>query len=190
MRRRYDVVMTEQELQLSTDQTQAFIAGDSAAFQYICDLYGLQLIVFLRNRCRDAQIADDIAQDVWLKAWKARSSFTNTSFRAWIFQIARNTLIDHQRRTSRRKETDGIENADFATEPGEFPQQREAELQALHDCLNEVGSDFVQALRMRLIEEKSTSEIAAEIGQTAGTVYSRIDRGKKQLKPCIEGKLA
>ena len=177
-------------LDLTTQQTQAFVNGDAAAFQHLCEMFGCQIVAFLRNRCRDPQTADDIAQEVWLKAWKARADFKNDSFRGWVFQIARRTLIDHQRKVIRRKEIDGIMDADFAAEAGDVSDEREAQLRALRDCLDEIGGDFVAVLRMKLIDEKPTDQIAVEIGQSAGTVYSRVDRGKKQLKPCIEGKLS
>lgn len=182
--------MTADTLQPTDEQTRAFVEGDPAAFQHLCELYGCQIVAYLRNRCRDPQSADDIAQEVWLKVWKARADFTNDSFRGWVFQIAKRTLVDHHRKLTRRKEVAGIMDSDFVHGAGEFTDEREAQLQALRDCLSEVGGDFVQVLRMKLVEEKSTDEIATTIGQTAGTVYSRIDRGKKQLKPCIEGKLS
>lgn len=182
--------MNDEIPQPSAEQTRAFISGDVDAFQQLCELFGCQIVAFLRNRCRDPQSADDIAQEVWLKVWKARTDYTNDNFRGWIFQIAKRTLIDHQRKTARRKEVAGIVETDFVHDAGEFSDERETQLQALRDCLNEVGGDFVQVLRMRLIDELPTEQIAEEIGQSAGTVYSRVDRGKKQLKPCIEGKLS
>ena len=80
------------------DRALAFRLGDrSAAKSLFVDL-APGMLVFLRCRVPRGIDADDLLQDVWIRAWKSREQYVDGNFRAWIYQIARNLIIDESRR--------------------------------------------------------------------------------------------
>lgn len=65
------------------------------------------LRAFARSLCGDPTLADDLAQDAMLKAWKARASFQpGTNMKAWAFTILRNLFYSEKRRSWRRQPLD------------------------------------------------------------------------------------
>jgi DNA-directed RNA polymerase specialized sigma24 family protein len=66
---------------------------------------------------------------------------------------------------------------------------REEELKALRDCLKAVGGDFADAVQRNKVDGESPEDIANDLGVDVGTIYSRINRGKKRLLECLEKKL-
>src|SRR4051812_31375664 len=70
-----------------------------AAFHLLYDRHARRLLAFLGGRVNRAAL-DDVHQDVWAKVWQAVSTgFRGGNFRAWLHQIARNVVVDHQAAT-------------------------------------------------------------------------------------------
>jgi RNA polymerase sigma-70 factor (ECF subfamily) len=137
--------------------------------------------------------ADDLVQDTYLKAFRASDRFEpGTNLRAWLFTILHNTARNRFRDRAREAVTFDSEAVEQAAE-GAAPsgardvvtpetallrQTLAPELQAAVDALPEA---FRQAVWLRDVEEFSYSEIAAMLDIPAGTVMSRISRGRRLL---------
>ncbi len=172
----FTIVDGEQEL------ADRFRKGDLQAYEKLHALYASRLRAFLGSRCRGRLDADDLCQEVWLKAWDRRETFDGTHFRAWIFKIANHRLTDEY-----RKKTSANLPEDF--DPVAVIQAgHEEELAALQDCLQVVGGEFIEVIRAQL-EGEDVAQIAARQGIKPATVYTRVDRGKKQLADCVKKKL-
>lgn len=170
---------------LPQELTERLRGGDATAMDELHKRYGAGLLAFLRPRCLGKVDACDMSQDIWLRVWQRREQFLGGNFRAWIYAIARNALADQYRHLGRRPETTVLPtDADFVARIEETSDGR---LQALRDCLQSVGGDFVNVLRQRL-EGVPVETIAQQLGITVSTVYTRTDRGKKALRDCIEQK--
>ncbi|MBL8819710.1 MAG: RNA polymerase sigma factor [Planctomyces sp.] len=173
------------------DLVRRFIAGDRQAFDDLFALYAPQILAFLAARTDNLADAEDLLHDVWIKASTHVATFDGNNFRAWIFQIARNTLYDFSKSPRRRKKPSSINDEH---EPGgeDDPSariSREEELTALQVCMNAVGGEFVEAVRRSKVDGESPEDIANDLGIDVGTIYSRIHRGKKKLLDCLEKKL-
>jgi len=181
----YPAVMTQGAVQSDPLQVLAgrFRDGDAEAFGQLHDAIAPGLIAFLTPRCRRELSADDLAQDVWTKAWKSRERFQDGHFRGWLFTIARNLLKDEYR----KKRTSDLPE-DF--DPAEEATHSDSDgLDSLRDCLEKAESIFVAVVRDHLAG-LSTDEIAERHDIKTATVYTRFDRGKKQLADCIQQKIA
>lgn len=168
-----------------TEETRWLLAaqrGDKAAFGKIVAQYHRLVISVTYRLCHDAELADDVAQDTFLRAWQRLPAFRperDGSLRAWLCRIAHNRTIDHLRR---RKPHDAIE-PDVATDaPGPLHQliarETSAEVQAAIQRLPETSRT---ALILREYEEFSYAEIAAALDIPIGTVMSRLYHARRRL---------
>jgi RNA polymerase sigma-70 factor (ECF subfamily) len=140
--------------------------------------------------------ADDLVQETYLKAFRAADRFEpGTNLRAWLFTILHNTARNRARDRARDAVTADSEAVDQAADgpspygtmgdgAGVSPEARlvrEAlapEIQAAIDALPDA---FRQAVWLRDVEEFSYAEIADMLDVPAGTVMSRISRGRRML---------
>lgn len=159
-----------------------FSRGEREAFAWLHEFHAPQLLAFLCSKCRGRLAADDVAQEVWLRIWKARGSFDGQNFRAWMFQITRNHLVTEYRR---HMEPNLPDNYDVR---GAAPVEEAEEKIALRECLRQVGGDFVDVLNAQLAGD-STEQIATRFQIKSATVYTRVDRAKKLIRDCVEKKL-
>jgi RNA polymerase sigma-70 factor (ECF subfamily) len=154
------------------------------ALAWLDGLYGVGL-----RLTRNPADAEDLVQDTYLKAFRAREQFEpGTNLKAWLFTILHNTFLNRRRRGAKEPvavESDEIERmaADLPGTP-QTPEQillrdtLDADLQAALDALPDA---FRQAVWLRDVEEFSYAEIATMLGVPIGTVMSRISRGRRLL---------
>lgn len=146
---------------------------------------------------RNEADAWDLAQDTFLKAWKALPKFEgHAAFSTWIYRIAHNTTLDWIR--ARKIEggsefNEAVEShvaAGATTTPhGEGrPDDRLArsELgQRIHDALAQLSPDHRAVILLREVEGRSYEEIAESIGCSLGTVMSRLFYARKKLQSLL-----
>lgn len=165
------------------------LAGERAAFRVLHARFDGRLVLFLRSRCRPPLDADEIAQTVWLRVWERRAQWDSQKgkFINWLLQIASNErdteLRVLQRRPTRQigEDCDQVAPCESEPDPG---------LQALRDCLKELGGPFVEVLKLRLLEELSDADLAGRLKITVTTVYTRASRGRAEVRQCVERKLS
>lgn len=81
-----------------SDLMQRFVKGDESSFETLVDLYADQLGNFFFRLTRDRQAAEDLAQETFLRVVRSRERYTvRSSFRTFIYRIARNLWIDRYR---------------------------------------------------------------------------------------------
>jgi RNA polymerase sigma-70 factor, ECF subfamily len=147
-----------------------------------------------RRLTRNPADAEDLVQETFLKAFRAADRFEpGTNLRAWLFTILHNSARNRARDRARDAVTVDSETVERAAElvpgpgrraAGETPESlllRETlgpELQSAIDALPEA---FREAVWLRDVEEFSYAEIAAMLSIPAGTVMSRISRGRHML---------
>ncbi|HRI87213.1 MAG TPA: sigma-70 family RNA polymerase sigma factor [Candidatus Hydrogenedentes bacterium] len=144
---------------------------------------------------RNTADAADLTQNTVLKALRFHDKFEKgTYIKAWLLTILRNTYINEYRRRARRPATvelNGTEPApDNSPDPGVRyePTRRNAKdlMELLDDevrlAIEELPTDFREAVIMADIEDLSYKEIADKMGCPLGTVMSRLFRGRKLLR--------
>lgn len=156
------------------------LAADPLA--YLNSLYGLAL-----KLTRNPASAEDLVQDTYLKAVRFAPTFREgTNLKSWLFTILHNTFRNDRRGASRQPvdvDSDIVESLPIET-PEDDPERRllrstlDDELQEALDALPEA---YREAVWLRDVEECSYQEIAGILGVPAGTVMSRIARGRKLL---------
>jgi RNA polymerase sigma-70 factor (ECF subfamily) len=137
--------------------------------------------------------ADDLVQDTYLKAFRAADTFQpGTNLRAWLFTILHNTARNRARDRGREGlvvDSDVVEQAaDSALATGsrsvptpETLLLRDTLTPELQAAIDDLPAAFREAVWLRDVEEFSYAEIAAMLSIPAGTVMSRISRGRRML---------
>lgn len=163
--------------------------GDAVAFGGLYDRFQPEIVRYFAIRVRDAELAADLAQQVFLKAWQAipRYQDRGAPFSAWLYRMAHNQLVDHYR--TRRPSTDlaGVEVTDRAPHADDhlIASDRSAELSA---ALEELSEDHRRVLVLRFIMEKSAREIGEIMGRKEVTIRGLQLRALRALRAAIEAR--
>ena len=134
-----------------------------------------KIYAYLMVRCGHAQTAEDLTSQVWMKAWQAWPTVRPERPTSWVYQIARRTLIDHQRHQPEIA-WDGLEAA--MNRPGHNSSQDIAEIrQALWKLADEQRDIIV----MRVWDGLSFAEIAEVLNSSESACKMRYQRGVVRL---------
>ncbi|WP_114044639.1 sigma-70 family RNA polymerase sigma factor [Acidipropionibacterium virtanenii] len=160
------------------------------AMEFLDQLYGSAL-----RMTRNAADAEDVVQETYAKAFASFKQFKpGTNLKAWLFRILTNTYINTYRKAQRRPQTSDDENVeDWQIARAASHQAtglRSAEVEALDTmpdtqvlrALDSLSDDFREVVTLADVEGFSYKEIAQIMGTPIGTVMSRLNRARKQLR--------
>jgi RNA polymerase sigma-70 factor, ECF subfamily len=168
---------------------------DPRAFEALYRKYVAQVYSFALYELRNTHAAEDVTAQVFLKALSGLHSFReqaeapSSSFRVWLFQIARNALSNERRRIRRHPEAPIELALDFASRDDVAAEALERDqLNRAWQHIDRLPTERRQALLLRFVEEMSTREIGEVLGRSEGatrvlihralsTVASQIGRG-------------
>ena len=169
-------------------------SGDYQAFDLLVLKYQSRLISTAFKFVKDVQIAEDIVQDSFIKAFKALESFReDSSFYTWIYRITVNTsknFLVSKKRKSELLNSDLSEEASYEFEPVETYSPEDL-LQAtqlqkvITETFDQLGEDTRTALTLRELDGLSYEQIADVVNCPVGTVRSRIFRGREVIDEAI-----
>lgn len=136
---------------------------------------------FLASLCMgDTRLAEDIAQETYMKAYMASEKFKNPEkFKFWVFKIAYNTFLTHKR--DRKHEWDISEAKSIKAETNEEPFQYET----LYQALASLPERERTAVSLFYLEGYASKEIATLLDISDDAVRQAIGRGRKRLKTLI-----
>ena len=169
-------------------------SGDYQAFDLLVLKYQSRLISTAFKFVKDVQIAEDIVQDSFIKAFNALESFReDSSFYTWIYRITVNTsknFLVSKKRKSELLNSDLSEEASYEIEPVEtyspedFLQATQLK-KVITETIDQLGEDTRTALTLRELDGLSYEQIADVVNCPVGTVRSRIFRGREVIDEAI-----
>lgn len=155
-----------------------------AAFNLLYERHASILLAFLKVRCSSNLIAGDIAQETWLRAWqKIPEYFDGSHFRGWLFQIAKNLLLDEFRKKKMTSLSEGMDAPEMQDAAQAFIDQEEK--RQLQECMNQLDDIRQQIVRLRL-SGQSHREISDQLQVDYTTVQTRFHRAKQFLEDCVQ----
>jgi RNA polymerase sigma-70 factor, ECF subfamily len=155
-------------------------AGDDSAFEELVRRRQSWIRSLLRNLSRDAALADDLAQDTFLQAWKhIRSLRVPTAFSGWLRTLAINSWRQHLRREGVFGKSEEVEPSDVVITP------KATECLDLRSALGELDPDVRLCIVLSYHEGMSHGEIASATQLPLGTVKSHINRGTARLRELL-----
>lgn len=169
--------------------------GDFKAFADLTEPYRRSACEFL-GRLAGEDAAEDVFMTAVLNAWKALGSFNGkSSYRTWLFSIARHAALDHLRKIKSRNEVSaddeesGVGIASIGDEQSPSPDQRmqdEERARIVEESLKQLPESHRTPLILFYYQNFQYAEIAETLGISIGTVMSRIHHAKAKLEKILE----
>ena len=157
------------------------MGGDDDAYGGLVRRRQEQIRQLLRRLCRDAALADDLAQQTFVQGWRRIHTLkTPGAFGAWLRQLAVNTWLQHARAPGRRLER-SLENPP----PDETREPTVAEQLDLDGALAQLPAPVRMCVVLAYAEHMSHREISAVTALPLGTVKSHIARGAARLRELL-----
>ena len=161
-------------------------SGDAQAFGALYDRFQPEILRYLTHRTRDPEAAEDLTQQVFLKAWQAIPRFEQRGvpFKAWLYRMAHNQMVDHFRT---HKPTTELGDFDLPDEADQESALLTGEMnEALQRALARLSEDHRQVLTLRFLMEKSAREIGEVMGRKEVTVRGLQMRALQALRREID----
>ncbi len=190
------------ELAQKTDQEIVALAraGEEAAYRELIRRYERPLFSLLFRMVRDRELAEDLAQETFVKALNAIESYRpEFKFSSWIFKIANNAAIDHLRR--RELDTLSLEGSPQAETPeaieatalqiGGRQESPLAEVEArelggqIEAAIAQLRPEYRSCILLRHVEGRAYEEIAEILNLPLGTVKTYIHRARNELRQAL-----
>lgn len=203
--KKQDTTVTQAKPTPSADSDKQLVArvqkGDRRAFDLLVIKYQKRIIALAYRFVNDSMEAQDIAQEAFIKAFRAAPGFRGDSaFYTWLYRITINTAKNYLQSRGRRAPLHDVNIdddeqfvADVNFENNASPEalmQREQLKEVIFKCMAQLPDELQQAIKLREIDGMSYEDIAISMNCPIGTVRSRIFRAReaidKQIQPLLE----
>ncbi|MEX2364489.1 MAG: sigma-70 family RNA polymerase sigma factor, partial [Balneolaceae bacterium] len=168
------------------------LKGKEASYKKLVDKYQKPLYFHIRKMIKEKELADDLVQEVFMKAFHNLSSYSNEyAFSTWLYRIATNHTIDYLRK--KKLQTFSI-NEPYSTKDGDMEIQlpdysfatdspiiKKERKQIVQNAIENLPEKYRQVIEMRHMEEKSYQEISELLDLPLGTVKAHIFRAREML---------
>ena len=156
------------------------------AFELVVDRFQNKVFRLAISMVRDEALAQDLAQDIFMKIWKALPGYLGgASLSTWIYTISRNTCLTELKRRAARRTVSLSEpavEASLDSIAALHTSDREAGVEMdVEAMLNRLPEKYRQVITLFYLEQKSYEEVAALLGIPLGTVKTFLYRAKKEL---------
>lgn len=175
-----------------TDLIRRAQADDANAFCSLAERYARRIYLLAFHYCRNAQDAEDLSQEVWLKAYQALAGFrAESSFYTWLRRITINAFLNHQRTSASRYQgqTTIVDLIDSDSETAYESRSASAEtvytkvlFETVMSALSELTPTQRLMFLLRHYEGMSYDEIAAAMNCSTGTVKKGVSRAISKLR--------
>ena len=172
------------------------------------DLYGTYLVTFAYMRVSDKDLAQDLVQDTFFSALKAKDNFEGkASEKTWLVSILKNKIIDYYRKTGLKdakgnrmpgKKNGSLENFfeegqwKEGTRPLRWnmdethPVETKEFFEVFHKCVGKLKGKGAIAFRMKYIDHEESEDICKALKITPSNYWVLIHRAKLQLRECLD----
>jgi RNA polymerase sigma-70 factor (ECF subfamily) len=171
-------------------------ADDANAFCSLAERYARRIYLLAFHYCRNTQDAEDLSQEVWLRAYQALRGFrADSSFYTWLRRITINAFLNHQRTSTFRHQgqTTIVELIDSDSETAYEARSASAEtvytkvlFETVMTALGELTPSQRLMFLLRHYEGMSYDEIAAAMNCSAGTVKKGVSRAIAKLRAKLD----
>ena len=164
--------------------------GCRDSFATLAMRYQVRTVHYVRQLAgrADRGDADDIAQEAFVRAWRAIGSYDpRWAFSTWLFTIARRVCLNHARSAWRRRvrDTAGASAAVTVADPSRAAVALERATRLWDVAAAELSEPQFSAVWLRYVEAKSPGEVAVVLGKPEATVKVILFRARRRLEPLV-----
>lgn len=161
-------------------------AGDSLAFSKLYDKYFNKIYKFIYYKVSHRETCEDLTSLTFTKALEKLNSFkiNKAHFSAWLYQIARHTVIDHYRTQKTYQDID--QQQELATnQTMDIDLDNKEKLQAVAKHLDKLPAEQKEIIIMRVWQQMSYAEISQSLNKSEASCKMSFSRGLKKLRSSI-----
>ncbi len=180
------------------------VAGDAAAWEELARTQHRRVYGLCYRFTGSASESEDLTQDVFIKIFRNLASFDpdKGAFNTWLTTLTRNMLVDNYRKARMDRVTESLDvpigdesesggptRLDRLPDTGRTQEQHVSGLQLrvqIQEALRQVSPELREAVILRDLEDMDYKDIAEVLGVPAGTVKSRISRGRAELARLLQ----
>lgn len=144
------------------------IAGDKQAFGRLYEIYADQIVRYIYFRTGEQAEAEDMAETVFLKAWENLPGFGRAdrkmNFRAWLYRIAHNMVVDSYRSKKTEVALDNIPDQQVEDLPLGHLIEKDEQNKKLREALKQLDEQSQQVIMLRFLSGLSSKETAKIVG--------------------------
>jgi RNA polymerase sigma-70 factor (ECF subfamily) len=167
--------------------------GDLRSFDALVRRYQRKVYFLALRMVKNHDAADDIAQETFIKAYRAIDSFKpGYNFFTWVYRICMNLSINHLKRGKRvmtessfREEARPLEREAPGADPLDRVAAKEME-ERIEAAVDSLSPKYKAVFVLRIYEEMSYEEIAGNLGLSVGTVMSRLFRAREKMQEMLK----
>lgn len=172
--------------------------GDARAFDVLVTRYRGRVYAMIYNMVKSEADAWDLAQEAFIKAWKALPKFeARSSFYTWLYRIAHNVTYDWLRKRKIQSEGEFDESVQQAVDPkaktvpfseaGPDLKMQHQELRtSIEAAIAKLSPEHRAVILLKEVEGRQYNEIAEIVGISIGTVMSRLFYARKKLQSLLK----
>jgi len=179
---------SEEQISDEAMLVQRAIGYDAEAFGRLYDMHVDRVYRHIYYRVGNEQDAEDLTQQVFLKAWQAIHGYKKTAspFIAWLMTVSHNLVVDFYRTKKDRAYLEAEVLADGSTSSLEQTAEASLEQQRLNKAILQLGNDEQQVVILRFMEGFEFAEIAALMDKKEGNVTVILHRALVKLRSILE----
>jgi len=176
---------------------QRVVARDAEAFAHLYDRYADLVYSVALRVLADPALAEDMAQDVFLRLWRTPAAYdaTRGRFVSWLVSVARNRAVDEVRMRGRRRvrevgdSTGSDDPPDGRAEDPQLAVQIQADRLAVRRALRLLPEDQRVAIELAYFSGLTQQEIAEHLQQPLGTIKTRTRLAMKKLRAALDAEV-
>ena len=167
---------------------QRAISRDADAFGKLYDMYVDRVYRHIYYRAGNVADAEDLTQQVFLKAWQAIGRYKKTAspFLAWLMTISHNLVVDYYRTKKDKTYLDAEVTADDSALSPERIAEAHFDQRQLRKAILQLRSDQQQVILLRFVEGFRHAEIASSLGKSEGAIRVTLHRALARLRQILE----
>lgn len=160
--------------------------GDETAFGQIYDLYFEKVYRFVYFRVNHREAAEDLVSETFIRVWDKLPNIEGPrSFNGWVYQIARNLVIDYYRSRKVTVDLDNLENILQYEDNVVDRTNLGFEMQTFLEALKKLSADQQQVIKLKFLDELENDEIAKILDKSEGAIRVIQHRGMTELKKLL-----
>jgi len=161
------------------------VGGDSSAFGSLYDHYQPAIYRFIAVKVGSREEAEDITHHVFLSAWQKVGTYKHRGhpFSSWLYQIARNMVIDHYRAKKDDVSLDKLDpDSSIIPAVAQDDLSIKLQLEKVHGAIKELKPEYQDVIILRFVEDLPLKEVSAILKKSEGAIKLAQHRAIKELR--------